>query len=31
MLGVTCPLLYPIMDDMKPVLDAFAGWTAGVQ
>ncbi len=29
--GVTCPLLYPIMDDMKPVIDAFAGWTAGVQ
>lgn len=26
--GVTCPLLYPIMDDMKPVIDAFADWTA---
>lgn len=26
--GVTCPLLYPIMDDMKPVIDAFANWSA---
>ncbi len=25
--GVTCPILYPIMDDMKPVIDAFAAWT----
>ncbi|MXW95205.1 MAG: LLM class flavin-dependent oxidoreductase [Acidimicrobiaceae bacterium] len=25
--GVTCPVLYPLMDDMKPVIDAFAGWT----
>ena len=24
--GVTCPILYPIMDDIKPVVDAFAGW-----
>lgn len=24
--GVTCPILYPIMDDMKAVIDAFAGW-----
>ncbi len=24
--GVTCPILYPIMDDMKPVIDAFAHW-----
>lgn len=24
--GVTCPVLYPLMDDMKPVIDAFAGW-----
>ncbi len=26
--GVTCPILYPIMDDMKPVIDAFGGWTS---
>jgi len=25
--GVTCPILYPIMDDIKPVIDAFGGWT----
>jgi 5,10-methylenetetrahydromethanopterin reductase len=24
--GVTCPVLYPIMDDVVPVIDAFAGW-----
>ncbi len=24
--GVTCPILYPIMDDIKPVVDAFADW-----
>ncbi|MDH3681803.1 MAG: LLM class flavin-dependent oxidoreductase [Acidimicrobiia bacterium] len=24
--GVTCPVLYPMMDDIKPVIDAFAGW-----
>jgi 5,10-methylenetetrahydromethanopterin reductase len=24
--GVTCPILYPMMDDMKAVVDAFAGW-----
>lgn len=24
--GVTCPILYPIMDDIKPVVDAFSGW-----
>lgn len=24
--GVTCPILYPIMDDIRPVIDAFAGW-----
>ncbi len=23
--GVTCPILYPMMDDIKPVVDAFAG------
>lgn len=29
--GVTCPLLYPIMDDMKPVIDAFANWSAAAE
>lgn len=24
--GVTCPILYPLMDDMIPVVDAFATW-----
>lgn len=24
--GVTCPILYPMMDDIKAVIDAFAGW-----
>jgi 5,10-methylenetetrahydromethanopterin reductase len=24
--GVTCPILYPMLDDIKPVIDAFAGW-----
>jgi 5,10-methylenetetrahydromethanopterin reductase len=24
--GVTCPILYPLMDDIKPVVDAFADW-----
>jgi 5,10-methylenetetrahydromethanopterin reductase len=24
--GVTCPILYPMMDDIKPVIDAFAEW-----
>ena len=24
--GVTCPILYPLMDDMIPVIDAFATW-----
>jgi 5,10-methylenetetrahydromethanopterin reductase len=24
--GVTCPILYPIMDDIRPVIDAFSGW-----
>jgi 5,10-methylenetetrahydromethanopterin reductase len=24
--GVTCPILYPMMNDIKPVIDAFAGW-----
>lgn len=26
--GVTCPILYPMMDDIKPVIDAFANWKA---
>lgn len=25
--GVTCPILFPIMDDIRPVVDAFADWT----
>lgn len=24
--GITCPILYPMMDDIKAVIDAFAGW-----
>jgi 5,10-methylenetetrahydromethanopterin reductase len=24
--GVTCPILYPMMDDIRPVVDAFASW-----
>ena len=24
--GVTCPILYPMMDDVQPVIDAFAHW-----
>lgn len=24
--GVTCPILYPMMDDIKPVVDAFTEW-----
>lgn len=24
--GVTCPILYPMMPDIKAVIDAFAGW-----
>ncbi len=24
--GVTCPILYPLMDDIGPVIDAFGGW-----
>lgn len=24
--GVTCPILYPLMDDIRPVVDAFADW-----
>jgi hypothetical protein len=22
--GVTCPILYPLMDNIKPVVDAFS-------
>jgi len=25
--GVTCPILFPMMDDIKPVVDAFSHWT----
>ena len=25
--GVTCPILYPLMPDIEPVVDAFADWT----
>jgi 5,10-methylenetetrahydromethanopterin reductase len=25
--GITCPILYPMMDDIKPVVDAFADWS----
>ena len=25
--GVTCPILFPMMDDIKAVVDAFAGWS----
>jgi len=25
--GVTCPILYPLMDDIKPVVDAFADFS----
>jgi 5,10-methylenetetrahydromethanopterin reductase len=24
--GVTCPILFPMMDDIKPVVDAFSDW-----
>ena len=24
--GVTCPILFPMLDDIKPVVDAFAHW-----
>jgi 5,10-methylenetetrahydromethanopterin reductase len=24
--GVTCPILYPMMDNIRSVVDAFAGW-----
>ncbi|MEE9415419.1 MAG: LLM class flavin-dependent oxidoreductase [Acidimicrobiales bacterium] len=25
--GVTCPILFPLMDDIEPVVDAFSNWT----
>jgi 5,10-methylenetetrahydromethanopterin reductase len=25
--GVTCPILFPMMDDIHAVVDAFGGWT----
>jgi len=25
--GVNCPILFPMLDDIKPVIDAFAHWT----
>jgi 5,10-methylenetetrahydromethanopterin reductase len=25
--GVTCPILFPMMEDIKPVVDAFADWS----
>ena len=25
--GVTCPILYPLMPDIKPVVDHFSDWT----
>jgi 5,10-methylenetetrahydromethanopterin reductase len=25
--GVTCPILYPLMDNMVPVIEAFANWS----
>ncbi len=25
--GVTCPILFPMMDDIKPVIDSFAHWS----
>ncbi len=25
--GITCPVLYPLMDDVRPVVDAFAHWS----
>lgn len=26
--GVTCPILYPMMDDIRPVVDAFTDWNS---
>jgi len=28
--GVTCPILYPLMDEIEPVVDAFADWSPDV-
>ena len=27
--GVTCPILYPIMDDIEPVIESFSEWEVG--
>ena len=27
--GVTCPILYPIMDDIAPVIESFSDWEVG--
>ncbi len=27
--GVTCPILYPIMDDIEPVIQSFSDWEVG--
>ena len=27
--GVTCPILYPIMDDIEPVIKSFSDWEVG--
>ncbi|MEC8391703.1 MAG: LLM class flavin-dependent oxidoreductase [Actinomycetota bacterium] len=27
--GVTCPILYPIMDDIEPVIESFSDWEVG--
>ena len=27
--GVTCPILYPIMDNIEPVIESFADWEVG--
>ena len=26
--GTTCPILYPLGDDVRLMIDAFAGWEA---
>ena len=27
--GVTCPIVYPIMDDIEPVIESFSDWDVG--
>jgi hypothetical protein len=29
--GCTCPVLYPLGDDVEAMIDAFEGWGAGAQ